>query len=1810
MSRSRSTCLAVGLLALLVSLGGIATGGRPTVAQAPDGSASDASAPPATTAPVGAAPQCVAETEANDQPEQAPEMRSAICVTGTLPERLDQDLILWTVEPAEALITWRFTVVGIPTTITSVHVFDIRTEPGVFPIDAREFLRVDSSATDDTPGVQTGISLPAGTYLLGISRGDPARGDAPAGEYRVTIEREQELPPSGDVEPNDDPATASLISLPFTFVGDAADTPDVYRWTIRDDEAGVPVQVDLRVVAGDSVRMRLLDLAGTELALATAQRDGLGHLYDLVLPAGDYLLEVSGSGAGPLGYVLSSSVPDDPDADAEPNDGRDQALPLAIGGTLTGRLAGPRDIDHYRVGVSPEAAGERLDVALRVTSALERRVCLIGPDLAEIQCRTGRGDIVLSNLVLAAGDHLVMVEGTEDVDHSYRLSVESAGPIDATHEVEPNDLPSTASPFDPSVVIHGRSANGDDDHYVVEVTGEPQVWHLEVVGIGIRDVRWLEPDREVRGTADIAPDGSAASLWDMYLIPGRHWIMIDATGGDYTITMTPLGPLAPGTEREPNEDADNAEPIDLGVVRTGRLPGPSDTDVVRFSLEASEHVRVRLDPPADDGVRVRLTTAGTEIVRTRTPVPGEPFVYDAWLETGDYEVTLTTEGGSVQPYHLLVERADPWDLPADLEPNDVLAAARDLPTTLAVEGTGFGQRPEDTDWYRIPATMLGDRSEPIVVRTTGRELRVDLTDIDGHQVGLDPDADRTTWASRTLPADGDLYLAVMGAGPYTLDVSGGGLVASTAPDVAGLTLGLTLATDRVAAYETFGQRVDGFVAVTNDTRTAVQLTLDQHLSDDRWSATLASTDLLVAPGATERVAVTLDVPPDAWADTPTRLTVGAWADDGRRVSVSAEVTPDRDAAPVGARQAWPLPDALLGGLDVASLGLGAAVVEPASSLASEESLHDGFALAGAGFSGSISGAPVTFTMDLATGAAVPVVGLIVDPLAGTPSLAAAPRDFELALSEDGTTWTTVLTGELRPRMDEQPFVLDAVTPARFARLTIASTWSGDRSSLQLGEWQVIATPGWAPTDRLDIASTALGGHVVSAVPGAADPRDPASMLDGDLTHPWRQWLEVDADVAWVIGFRDGRAARIDTIEWLDATDGDPTERFERVRLEVSTESPLGPWQDLGTWELDHAADGRVTPFQLPDGTWARYVRFTGQGPSGERGYRAMPASLRILETPTDTTYRSILGAWGRNERAAIRERLDPLDLSLADARTSGPDGNDTPDTATVLTRDVPVDARIRRGVDLDWYRLTIPDGLNTLELSLAAPPAAGIELTLQDANGAEVPVRLAPSTDPQLLRWEADVEPGATYLVRLEQPPFSTVFTYDTSGSMGSYLTYISTALRGFAGDVVKGEESVLILPFEDSPLLDDWTDDTYLLEDAVAGVASARGSSGSEASILEALDRLTGRRGTHAILVVTDAETSTYGRMGELWAELADERPIIFTVHVGGGGAPQLSTQLMQDWAWSWGGHYEYAASHGALDRAFDRLATWLRREAPYQLTFGARYVSHEPGLLTIVAPRTADGGSSVVAGSGVGVEILFDTSGSMLQPLGDARRIDVAKDVLTRLVTDTLPDGLPVALRVFDAQRRCGSELLTPLSPLDGEAMAARIRDLRVRKQTRTPIAATLRKVASDLGAAQGTGLVVLVTDGQESCKGKPGKVIQELRESGLDVRLNIVGFAIDDPDLKDQLAAWAELGGGRAFDAQDADSLLASISDALSAPYRVLDADGLEVATGVVGGQPVRVPPGTYTVEVLTEPVMVLHDVVIEAEQARTITLEVGS
>lgn len=244
-----------------------------------------------------------------------------------------------------------------------------------------------------------------------------------------------------------------------------------------------------------------------------------------------------------------------------------------------------------------------------------------------------------------------------------------------------------------------------------------------------------------------------------------------------------------------------------------------------------------------------------------------------------------------------------------------------------------------------------------------------------------------------------------------------------------------------------------------------------------------------------------------------------------------------------------------------------------------------------------------------------------------------------------------------------------------------------------------------------------------------------------------------------------------------------------------------------------------------------------------------------------------------------------------------------------------------------------------------------------------------------------------------------------------------------------------------------------------------------------------------------------------------------------------------------------------------------------------------------------------------GSAVALILDASGSMLQRLGEHRRIEIARDVLTEIVRDYLPDDQPVALRVFGHRTpdACQTDLEIPLAPLDRDAMAARIAAINAKNLAKTPIADSLAMIPSDLSGADGPKAVILITDGEETCEGDPAQVIAGLRAQGLDVQVSIVGFAIDDPALQSEFQEWATLGGGSYFNANSADELLRSLRTVISGPYRVLDKDGKEIARGVIGGKDLVLPAGTYRVETLRGTARARDDVVITPESLTELSFE---
>ncbi|MGA3167521.1 MAG: discoidin domain-containing protein [Terriglobia bacterium] len=220
--------------------------------------------------------------------------------------------------------------------------------------------------------------------------------------------------------------------------------------------------------------------------------------------------------------------------------------------------------------------------------------------------------------------------------------------------------------------------------------------------------------------------------------------------------------------------------------------------------------------------------------------------------------------------------------------------------------------------------------------------------------------------------------------------------------------------------------------------------------------------------------------------------------------------------------------------------------------------------------------------------------------------------------------------------------------------------------------------------------------------------------------------------------------------------------------------------------------------------------------------------------------------------------------------------------------------------------------------------------------------------------------------------------------------------------------------------------------------------------------------------------------------------------------------------------------------------------------------------------------------------LEIILDASGSMKTALGKKTRWSTAHDVLSQVLA-TLPGDFNVGLRIYGhressrSPKTCtDSELVVPIQKLDQPAILSAAG--AVKPKGETPLVYSVLQSPADLKEVGG-GTVIVITDGEESCKGDPVKAAAQLKASGLDITLNIVGFTVTGQAVQKQLAGFAQATGGHFYAADNGPALARALQIAAvdRFPYTVTDAAGKEVAAGEAGAGAEELPPGEYTVVV---------------------------
>ncbi|WP_210269818.1 vWA domain-containing protein [Hyphomicrobium methylovorum] len=1772
-----------------------------------------------------AADACVEEQEPNETPETAQAVSGSFCVQGTISDS-DQSIFAWTVDAEAAKRPWTVDLSGPHGQQTKVQIHRLE-EPG--DADNPAVVGPELSSLATPAGADTvqraNFFITPGVWLVGVST---SAGDG--GAFQLSIRSSDDGSAEQAAASGATADQATQVAGQFALKG-VVGSESWASWQLSPIEARKRWVLTATAPIGANVALELQSQDGKPILTSTQIAEGRLELADIGLPAGTYRIHLTSTDSKSYPYSLESASqgPRSPGREEEPNDSVLSARPLQPGQTMTGRIGHTGDVDTYVLPTT--AVGQLLSVRLGGQSRAITRLCIGGADGAVLQCREGAMPS-LDDIVITDTRRFVIISGGPSPDATYDLTAHVTGQQSADAESEPNDTSDLANTL-AVPLMRGRFVKGDTDVFHFKASDSKPVT-LKLTGeaatsLEVTDMQAQSSARVERATgADGAAVAGPLQLSNLTLAPGDYLVVVKGTDGAYTLETTisadAAAESATPTEREPNDAVEQAQALQEGERIAGVISPDGDIDQYRVSIVTPEDITIHFEQDPVCPVVFVLNWDSWSGSTPKAVISDKSFAYAARLRPNDYTISLQhdTQCEKATSYTI---GFDATNLPAfgDVEPNDSLAEASAMPPDLKVEGT-VGQF-TDADWFKLPTV---EKDTGVSIAVTG-EIEVALTDgkptssAQLSQPTIIAGGDKGESVKGTVPAGATAAIRVMGKGAYTLAVTMDGREpVSTAdapvypssaakntsePSTAGksapagnaapgaLKAELKFAAQEIAAYWHRGQRVPGTLTVTNSESAPVDVTFATAGLRPGWRLDLPPTATIAANASLE-LPLALEVASDPYAVRPTTITVSMRKGSNNLASASANIAASISAQPIGDHLSFELPDELLGGFNVAWTALGGTLVSPPEGANDENGLaniNDGLS-SNAGYIFDAALLPQTATVRFGGDRTWPVRGITINPQ--TPGVWPPEymANFELLVSADGTTFERVLTGEVSQQPSEQSFVLPKAIEAKAAQLRILSNHDGNLGRVAVSEWKVIVDPQVGIGAELDIADSLRGGHVVWSDPliSAETPVVKGVLEEGGAGPV----VSVPSGVApqVTIAFHEDRAAQIRALEWIDSEPANGAVTFPAVMIDASIETPLGPWTKVGEWKLGEGKSSTKT-FEQP--VWARFLRFTSSKKAGEGGETfQFPTKLRVLERASDANYRSILGEWGQYSAASFYEKtLPPPPVAKPES-----DDNDTREKAEPLPMDQLVSGRVEIGRDEDWFKIEQPDGMDRLTITLGGEPTIGADISLFD--DAEKPVVLVDTGGtPRQADFEARVVPGKTYYLKVVQPPHSVMIAYDTSGSLLAFIPIIYNALEVFAAGVHPGQESVNFMSFDRPAMLADFSDQPGILKQALAKDARESSTSGLEGTAITALRNLSTRRGTRALLLVTDAASSTTEATTDLWKMIEQTRPRIFAAHAGSFDDPLREKQTMQDLSLASGGHYASSRSQPELDVSFDRVAAWLRRPAGYTLLAKAgKAAPPEPGRLVVSSSATPTNSEAAPSETRQGgLEIVLDASGSMLKHMDGRRRIEIARASLAKLVKDHLKPDDHVALRVFghDKPGSCETTLVQPLAPLDAEAMTATVNGIVPQNLARTPIAASLSQVESDLKDATGAKTVILLTDGEETCGGDPRAVISTLAAHDIQVRVNIVGFSVDDPMLKGEFREWARIGRGRYFDAAKAQDLDSAIAAAAEVPFSAYDNTGNVVGQGTVNGPEITVPAGHYRVEIGSTPPQIFTDVMIK-------------
>ncbi len=171
--------------------------------------------------------------------------------------------------------------------------------------------------------------------------------------------------------------------------------------------------------------------------------------------------------------------------------------------------------------------------------------------------------------------------------------------------------------------------------------------------------------------------------------------------------------------------------------------------------------------------------------------------------------------------------------------------------------------------------------------------------------------------------------------------------------------------------------------------------------------------------------------------------------------------------------------------------------------------------------------------------------------------------------------------------------------------------------------------------------------------------------------------------------------------------------------------------------------------------------------------------------------------------------------------------------------------------------------------------------------------------------------------------------------------------------------------------------------------------------------------------------------------------------------------------------------------------------------------------------------------------VMIVLDASGSMWGRINETPKIQIARGVMSRVLSDL--DGKANIGVLTYGHRKKGEcrdiETIIPVGKVNHSRYMSVINKLS--PKGKTPITDAVRKSAEELRFREEKATIILVSDGLETCDADPCALARELESQGIDFTVHVIGFDLKNQDTS-SLQCLAKETGGEYFAADNADEL----------------------------------------------------------------------